>query len=120
MNIDFLWAGRPALTLVAQFHQAFGHPISDQQLVPETLNSDLADQQLAHTTRMFNDLRTAFAEGDVVAFVDACQRLKLAVYSMELALGVPSEEHFWEVWNGLMNNSTPDHEMVRLQAASRT
>jgi hypothetical protein len=105
---DNIWIDQPAMTLVAEFHEAFDHPISQRCIEEVDLATSLCDLRMKLITEEFTELVTAHATMDLVGFIDALQDLKYVIYGAELALGVSGEEHFAEVHAANMRKLGPD------------
>lgn len=135
-----LWIDEPALALVAEFHQAFDHPISQRCIEPTDLATSLCDLRMKLITEEFAELQHAHTTMDLIGFIDALQDLKYVIYGAELALGIASEEHFAEVHAANMRKlgedgrpiyredgkvmkpggwTGPDHDQVLNEVASR-
>lgn len=112
MDLDTIWIDTPAATLVAEFHQAFGHPIANDIITEERLHSDLGDLRFNLISEEFRELNAAWSAGDVPGVIDALQDLKYVIYGAELSLGISSEEHFAEVHDANMRKLGPDGEPI--------
>lgn len=112
MDINDVWLETPAAVLVAQFHQAFGHPISNEPITAEDLETDLALLRMNLIEEEFKELKASYSTGDVIGFIDALQDLKYVIYGAELALGISGEEHFAEVHEANMRKLGPDGKPI--------
>lgn len=72
------------LALVAQFHQAFGHPVKSEPDISDSTLNDLRIELLYEELREFSD---ALANGDKVAALDALTDLQYVLDGAYLALG---------------------------------
>lgn len=76
------------LSMVADFHRAFGHRI---QQVPQLL-TDPARMKMRHglITEEAEELAKGIAEGDIVAVADACYDLLYVTFGFMLENGIPA------------------------------
>lgn len=108
-----MWRGSYApVQLVAEFHEAFNHPVSQNLITPSDLTSDLGKLRQGLIAEEFNELIEAWDGGDVLGVIDALQDLKYVIYGTELALGIASEPHFMEVHAANMNKLGPDGKPI--------
>jgi predicted HAD superfamily Cof-like phosphohydrolase len=112
ISLDRIWLDVPAITLVAEFHEAFGHPITNRPASSEDLNTDLGQLRLGLIQEEFEELTTAWRDGDLIGVIDALQDLKYVIYGAELALGICAEEHFGEVHDANMRKLGPDGKPI--------
>ena len=85
---------------VREFHQAFGHPVSDEITLSPF---GVEDHQSLHDLRVkliqeeLDELTDALGNGDIVEVADAISDLLYVVIGAGLVYGIPMEETFAEV-----------------------
>lgn len=109
---DNIWTNTPAARMVADFHIAFDHPVANECIAVEDLDTPLTELRMRLITEEYQELLKAREERDLVGFIDALQDLKYVIYGAELALGISSEEHFEEVHSANMRKLGPDGKPI--------
>jgi len=95
------------LSLVADFHQAFGHPVKEQIGVPDWRRCEL---RIALIREELEELEQAFQEGDIVKAADALIDLEYVLHgtTLECGLQYKHEALFAEVHRSNMSKLGPD------------
>lgn len=112
MNIDTdaiaKYAVQNPADVVEEFHDLFGHPIEDEIITPPVLDTDLARFRMRLVTEEYRETVDAFADKDLLGFIDGLQDLKYVIFGLELALGIYGQFHFAEVHLANMRKLGPD------------
>lgn len=108
--------------LVRQFHEAFGHPINADPVIPDEATRRLRVQLIAEELREFAEasgfkLTTELLPGDkapdLVEAADALGDLDYVVQGSNLAWGMPSEAIIEEIHTSNMTKLLPDGRVDR-------
>lgn len=112
MNIEQIWVDEPAAKLVADFHEAFNHPIRNEVFTEVDFDTEIFALRKKLINEEHREMEEAIEARDVIGFIDALQDLKYVIYGAELALGISAEEHFAEVHEANMRKLGADGKPI--------
>lgn len=95
--------------MVAEFHEKFGHPVSE---TPGLIPDDRADLRWNLIYEELNELEYAQSEGDLVEIADALGDLLYVVYGAALEYGIDLDDVVEEIHRSNMKKLGADGKPV--------